>query len=233
MPRYPALVSSQSIAYEPSFLFFRASKVGNDGRLEDLLHTTTGSFQFWLITFVWNVFCSMPFLLGLNSNGCGIGGDATFLQAGGALYLTGLCIETLADVQKWWFKKSYPGNFCNTGLWSISQHPNYFGNLLLWLGILVMNVPWLIESVTATPLIPTSVTEGSTFRMIYSAINGLWRFRRFIIALVSPWFLWTLFNSQAQGTMGNSVTLANSKYKSDPDYQKYLTEVPLIIPKFW
>lgn len=104
-----------------SFLFYRAIQVGNDKRLEGLLLTSTGTFQFWLITLVWNIFCSMPYLLGLNSVGSGIGGSTRFLQTGGILYVIGLCIETLADFQKLWFKKSNPGKFCSVGLWSTSQ----------------------------------------------------------------------------------------------------------------
>lgn len=94
----------------------------------------------------------------------------------------------------------------------------------------MVNVPWLIDSVTASPLISASaVADGN---VVCKAINWLWRGRRLIVALISPWFMWILFSSQAQGDMGNSVALANSKYGSDPEYQKYLSQVPLIIPKF-
>jgi len=225
-----------------SILFFRATQIGHDKRLEELLLTSAGVFQFWFVTLVWNVLSSMPYLLGLCNNGVsGIGGAVgdVMLKAGGAFYALGLGIETIADVQKYLFKRANPGKFCNVGLWSISQHPNYLGNLMLWFGILIMNAPWLIESATATPLftvVPLAVDGnrigGLLTGALQSSVNWLWRCRRLVVALVSPWFLWNLFSSQASGTMTNSVKLANSKYGNDPIYKDYIENVPPIFPKF-
>ncbi|KAL3936569.1 MAG: hypothetical protein SGBAC_008138 [Bacillariaceae sp.] len=221
------------------FLFFRATQTGHDKRLEEVLLTTTGTFQFWLVTFVWNIFCSLPYLLGLcNSGSSGIGGSDVVLKAGGVMYGLGLGIETIADLQKSMFKRTNPGKFCNAGLWGISQHPNYLGNLILWFGVLIMNAPWLIETMSAPPLFTVMpATDGTTsigllIGGLKSSVNVLWRCRRLFIALLSPLFMWKLFSSQASGTMMNTVELANSKYGNDPAYKAYLEKVPLIFPKF-
>lgn len=221
------------------FLFFRATQVGHDKRLGDQLSTTTGVFQFWFVTFIWNIFCSMPYLLGLCSNGVsGMGGADLVLKGGSVIYTLGLGIETIADVQKFLFKRSNPGKFCNIGLWGISQHPNYLGNLILWFGILVMNVPWLIESASAPPLLTVApASNGSSVIGLLivglkSGLNWLWRFRRLAVAMVSPLFMWTLFSSQATGAMMNTLELANSKYGNDPVYKDYTENVSLIFPKF-
>ena len=35
------------------------------------------------------------------------------------------------------------GKFIITGLWARSQHPNYFGEIMLWVGVAVMALPSL------------------------------------------------------------------------------------------
>ena len=58
-----------------------------------------------------------------------------------SIYLVGLVIEIIADNQKSKFR-SNPENknkFISSGLWSISRHPNYVGEIVLWLGISIMS----------------------------------------------------------------------------------------------
>ena len=110
-------------------------------------------------------------------------GSPITLAIGGTVYLLGLATESLADYQKWSFKKSNPGRFCNAGLWSVSQHPNLFGNLLLWSGIFIMNSDSLIES----------GGDGGI-------LSTLWGARRLILASLTPLFLWTLFSGQGKPT---------------------------------
>ncbi|KAG5684442.1 hypothetical protein PVAND_013676 [Polypedilum vanderplanki] len=64
----------------------------------------------------------------------------TLLDAGGfLLWIAGFIFETVADYQKFTFR-SLPenkGNFMSSGLWAYSRHPNYFGEILLWLGVAI------------------------------------------------------------------------------------------------
>jgi steroid 5-alpha reductase family enzyme len=138
----------------------------------------------------------------------------------------GLVMETLADAQKYMFKQSNPGQFCNAGLWSISQHPNFLGNLILWSGILIMNVPHLID------VVPTTITTAAS-TPLSSLFRQLWSYKRLALACVSPLFLWSLFHAQAQGALTPALDLAKSKYGNDPKYVKYIQQVPLIIPKLF
>eukprot|EP00794_Sanderia_malayensis_P010805 gene10806-11959_t len=55
---------------------------------------------------------------------------------GWSLWMVGFLFETIADQQKSVFRNN-PENknkWIDTGLWSISRHPNYFGEITLWLG---------------------------------------------------------------------------------------------------
>ncbi len=126
----------------------------------------------------------------------------------------------MADFQKWNFKSSNPGQFCNVGLWSISQHPNFFGNLILWTGILIMNSDSLL----------VINSGGSNSSNVFS---NLWESRRLVLACLSPLFLWTLFNGQANGSITNAVELATKKYGQDPNFEEYVETVPKIVPNLF
>ena len=62
-------------------------------------------------------------------------------------------------------------------------------------------------------------------------LSTIWGARRLFIALASPLFMYTLFSGQANGTITNTVELANKKYGSDPAFQSYVKSVPTIFPK--
>jgi steroid 5-alpha reductase family enzyme len=53
------------------------------------------------------------------------------------LFGAGFIIETMADNQLAEFKRNpaSKGKIMTTGLWSVSRHPNYFGEALVWWGI--------------------------------------------------------------------------------------------------
>lgn len=197
-----------------SFLFFRALKVKHDVRLDGTLSTTSGAATFWVISFLWGIICSLPHTLGTTSTSAG---NPITLAIGSTVYLLGLATESKADYQKWIFKKQNPGKFCNEGLWSVSQHPNFFGNLLLWAGIYIMNIDSFIQP----------VNEGNS---ILSALSGSWKAW---VALLSPLFMWSLFYGQSSGAIMTSVEMANKKYGSDVTYIEYVKNVPLIIPRIF
>jgi steroid 5-alpha reductase family enzyme len=71
-----------------------------------------------------------------------------FLLVGTAIWTFGYGFEVIADLQKAAFKKrpENKGQFIRLGLWTHSRHPNYFGEILLWVGIAVISVPTLSGS---------------------------------------------------------------------------------------
>lgn len=56
--------------------------------------------------------------------------------------LGAILIETMADLQLHAFiaRKKTPGSFINTGLWAWSRHPNYFGELSFWWGLMLFGL---------------------------------------------------------------------------------------------
>lgn len=200
------------------FLFYRALSTGHDERLDDTLATTSGAVGFWTVSFVWGCLTALPHTLGaggLVRPALGLGSAAAAV-----VYFTGLAFEVIADFQKWQFKQdpANKGKFCDVGLWSLSQHPNYFGNICLWSGIFFWNLPVLAAAATGG--------QGG-------ALLALLRRRKVLAGALSPLLLTLLFYGQASGSVTNAKELAVQRYGADLKYQKYVQQVPLIVPRFF
>eukprot|EP01035_Chromulina_nebulosa_P021511 gene21511-27855_t len=122
-----------------SFLFDRIrSEGGVDSRFNKVRPYLFEFWNFWTIQGLWVFLTSLPVLV-LN--------DSTKIQShlnifdfiGLGIWLIGLSTEILADNQKKIFKKnpSNKGKFINEGLWKLSRHPNYFGEIFLWFGVFI------------------------------------------------------------------------------------------------
>ena len=68
-----------------------------------------------------------------------------FAIIGLLIWVFGFVFEVVADSQKSRFNAdpANKGKFIQTGLWARSRHPNYFGEIVLWLGIAVIALPVL------------------------------------------------------------------------------------------
>jgi steroid 5-alpha reductase family enzyme len=66
-----------------------------------------------------------------------------------ALQVLGLLLESVADWQKSRFKALHRMEWCNTGLWKYSTHPNYAGEWLFWLGAVTASMPAILRSSSA------------------------------------------------------------------------------------
>lgn len=81
---------------------------------------------------MWTV--SLPVILGNADDSPGVGPIAVM---GIMVWAVGLMFEAVGDLQLARFKKD-PANatkVMDKGLWSLTRHPNYFGDALLWWGI--------------------------------------------------------------------------------------------------
>jgi len=68
------------------------------------------------------------------------GTDLWSLPIGCAVMVAGLALETIADAQKARFKAAHPSRFVRKGLFAIVRCPNYFGEMVFWLGAFVSGI---------------------------------------------------------------------------------------------
>ncbi|MFK7865662.1 MAG: DUF1295 domain-containing protein [Pseudohongiellaceae bacterium] len=126
-----------------SFLFIRVKKAGQDRRFTEI-KTRFFRFMFtWTLGGAWVFITMAAGLAAITSTNQQPLGVLFFI--GTALWIVGFGIEVMADSQKTKFR-SNPENadkFINTGLWKFSRHPNYFGEILLWLGVAIVSIPVL------------------------------------------------------------------------------------------
>ena len=122
-----------------SFLFTRIHKAGEDKRFKFIKPSPTRFFMTWTLQGMWVSICSMCALTAIASKNGVIQNEVFYI--GMLVFIIGFVLEIIADWQKSRFRKN-PTNkdqFITHGLWSYSRHPNYFGEITLWLGISIMS----------------------------------------------------------------------------------------------
>ena len=112
------------------FLLIRISKKKVDNRFDKIRNSFWKFGLFWMLQAVSIWVINMPTYLAI-INLAPLGNIFTFLLALLALFF--VAFETIADLQKYKFNQLHKGEFISIGLWKISRHPNYFGEICFWL----------------------------------------------------------------------------------------------------
>lgn len=126
-----------------TFLFRRIQKAGKDERFDELKPSFMRFLIVWTIQGLWVTFTMAAALVTITTtNRQSI--DA-FAVIGFLVWVIGFAIEVIADSQKSRFSSNpaNKGKFIQTGLWSRSRHPNYFGEITLWVGVAIIALPIL------------------------------------------------------------------------------------------
>ena len=139
------------------FLFTRIKQDGKDVRLDVIKTKFIRFLNLWTLGGLWVLVTMGAGLAAITSTislEIGIIG-----YIGIALWVFGFMIEIMADSQKRQFRKdpNNKGRFISTGVWSWSQHPNYFGEITLWFGIALLAYPVLSGWQLATLISPVFV----------------------------------------------------------------------------
>ncbi|GAA2846231.1 DUF1295 domain-containing protein [Paenarthrobacter ilicis] len=126
-----------------TFLSRRISKSGKDDRFDEIKPSLIRFLNVWTVQGLWVVFTAAAAWIAITSSQK-VGLDWLAI-VGLVLWVVGFGIEVVADLQKSRFKAdpANKGKFISTGLWSKSRHPNYFGEILLWVGVAIIAAPVL------------------------------------------------------------------------------------------
>lgn len=127
------------------FLFARVRRAGSDSRFEKIKGAPIRFLQVWVIQGLWVSITAAAAWIAMTVapeqqrplEWLGI--------VGIVVWVVGLTIEIVADAQKTAFRAD-PANadrFIDSGLWARSRHPNYFGEIVLWIGVALVAVPVL------------------------------------------------------------------------------------------
>ena len=126
-----------------TFLFMRVKQDGKDDRFTIMKTQFHWYIMTWTIGGLWVFLTMAAGLAAITSNVNVPLGVMAYL--GLALWIFGFSIEVIADRQKRNFKKQQNKDkaFITSGLWAWSRHPNYFGEITLWLGLTLIALPVL------------------------------------------------------------------------------------------
>jgi steroid 5-alpha reductase family enzyme len=155
------------------FLLYRIVLWGEDRRMDRMRGDLSKLVLFWTFQAAWVWIVSLPVTILNASTRDAVPGITDCV--GWILSFTGLLLESTADFQKLFFKTKPEsrGKWINVGVWRWSRHPNYFGEILVWIGVVVSSYPvlagwgwtamlspvflaWLLLFVSGIPLLESS-----------------------------------------------------------------------------
>ncbi|KQR80083.1 hypothetical protein ASF98_19235 [Arthrobacter sp. Leaf337] len=161
-----------------SFLFMRISRHGKDDRFDELKPDFARFLNTWTIQGLWVVLTAALVWVAITSDRK-VGLD-WFFWLGLLVWAAGITIETVADLQKTRFKNNpaNKGRFISTGLWSKSRHPNYFGEITLWLGVAIIALPvlqgWQWAALVSPVFVILLLTKGSGVPPLEKKADKTW-----------------------------------------------------------
>jgi len=123
-----------------SFLFLRVMQAGKDDRFDEIKPNFLRFLIAWALQGLWIFLTAYPVFI--------INSDVTTAEfgtvqdiVGCAIWGLGFLIEVVSDRQKsyWRSLPENKGRFIEYGLWYYSRHPNYFGEVVLWIGMFIIS----------------------------------------------------------------------------------------------
>jgi steroid 5-alpha reductase family enzyme len=126
-----------------TYLFRRIRRSGKDARFDAIKPSSIRFLNAWTLQGLW---VSLTLAAALAAITTTARKDLGVIAIVGLLiWAAGFALEATADVQKSRFRAdpANKGMFIHTGLWAWSRHPNYFGEITLWIGVALIALPVL------------------------------------------------------------------------------------------
>lgn len=160
------------------FLVTRVRLDGEDRRFQEIKISFLRFLLAWTMQGLWVTFTLAAALAAVTST-VKIPLDF-FAVVGFLVWLVGFMIEVVADQQKRAFKAK-PENkdgFIRTGLWAWSRHPNYFGEIVLWIGVAMIAFPvlrgWQFATLVSPVFVAILLTRISGIPMLEAHADKKW-----------------------------------------------------------
>ena len=128
-----------------SFLAMRVHKAGSDGRFDEIKGSPVRFLQVWVIQGAWVSITAAAAWIAISTDAASRAPIGWLTVVGIIVWVAGMTIEIVADAQKSAFRADprHKDEFIRTGLWSRSRHPNYFGEIVIWVGVFLTAAPVL------------------------------------------------------------------------------------------
>mmetsp|Transcript_1379 Transcript_1379/g.1856 ORF Transcript_1379/g.1856 Transcript_1379/m.1856 type:complete len:318 (+) Transcript_1379:133-1086(+) len=186
------------------FLAWRAHERKGDSRFDNIKNRFFVFLFVWMLQGIWVFSISLPIIF-VNGSEIDYDGFSALDIICSIGFIFGVLIEIIADIQKSvWVKAGRQGGFCNVGIWKLSRHPNYFGEILQW---------W------------------SAFGFAFNSGTG-WDDAQWWTSILSPIFtMQILLNSSGTGVVNaNGKNLKRYYDKCPEEYAAYRKSTSILIP---
>jgi steroid 5-alpha reductase family enzyme len=160
------------------FLFRRVRRAGKDDRFDAIKRSFTRLLMTWTLQALWVSLTLAAALAAVTSTEPK--GLDVFAFVGLAVWVIGFGFEATADLQKSRFRAdpANKGSFITLGLWSVSRHPNYFGEITLWVGIAIIALPvlrgWQYATLISPVFVYLLITRVSGVPLLEKKADATW-----------------------------------------------------------
>lgn len=161
-----------------TFLFRRIQKRGKDDRFDEIKPSFIRFLNVWTIQGLWVTFTVAAALVAITT--ANRKELDWFAIIGFLVWVLGFGLEVVSDSQKSRFSaiSDNQGKFIQTGLWSRSRHPNYLGEIILWVGVAVIALPvlqgWQWVALISPVFVTLLITRVSGIPLLEKKADRKW-----------------------------------------------------------